>query len=259
MRGLVGHVVVPVLVDGGAPDSARRGVAPLGADGLPAPPRSIEQCEQLKEQTFFMVQAGLQAWGVNGGDERTRGRSGCARRFCLALIIRVESLELADGTRVARLPDGVSKGVRVALQPIFPWRFRGACPMAAGPQPLNWTASTAATTAARRALYWTGPTSLALLTQPGFAAATATAAAALGSAFAALALFFCNCFSLTYIPTTSMVPTLQPGDVVLQDRFFTGTGFGPVFLETQGRRPHLLRAAAGLEVAGGHGQHEAVR
>ena len=69
--------------------------------------------------------------------------------------------------------------------------------------------------------------SLALLTQPGFAAATATAAAALGSTFAALALFFCNCFSLTYIPTTSMVPTLQPGDVVLQDRFFTGTGFGP--------------------------------
>jgi len=44
-------------------------------------------------------------------------------------------------------------------------------------------------------------------------------------------LFFCNCFSLTYIPTTSMVPTLQPGDIVLQDRFFTGTGFGPVFLK----------------------------
>ncbi|KAK7239256.1 serine-type peptidase [Aureococcus anophagefferens] len=27
-----------------------------------------------------------------------------------------------------------------------------------------------------------------------------------------------------------MVPTLQPGDVVLQDRFFTGTGFGPFFI-----------------------------
>ena len=121
----VGHVVVPVLVEGGAPDSARRGVAPLGADGLPAPPRSIEQCEQLKEQTLFMVQAGLQAWGVNGGDERTRGALG-ARGVLPGADYRVESLELADGTRVARLPDGVSKGVRVALQPIFPWRFRGA-------------------------------------------------------------------------------------------------------------------------------------
>ena len=230
----VGHVVVPVLVDGGAPDSSQRGVAPLGADGLPSPPESLEQCEALREQTLFMLKAGLQAWGVDGGDARTRSALG-ARGVLPGADYRVESLELADGTRVARLPDGVSKGVKVALQPIMPWRFRGA-PAGGWPATLELDGVDACDDGGEAcATLWGDDddtdASLALLTQPGFAAATATAAAGLGSTFAALALFFCNCFSLTYIPTTSMVPTLQPGDVVLQDRFFTGTGFGPIFLK----------------------------
>ena len=54
-----------------------------------------------------------------------------------------------------------------------------------------------------------------------------------------------------------MVPTLQPGDVVLQDRFFTGTGFGPFFIPPKRgdlvffEPPPALRAL--VETAGGGG------
>ena len=67
---------------------------------------------------------------------------------------------------------------------------------------------------------------LTLLTQPGFAAATATAGAFGSSIFVALAFVFSQCFSFTVIPTSSMEPTLMPGDVVIQDRLFTGTALG---------------------------------
>ena len=64
------------------------------------------------------------------------------------------------------------------------------------------------------------------LARPGFAAAAATAGAFGSSLFVAAALGLSQCFSFTIIPTGSMEPTLMPGDVVLQDRFFTGTAWG---------------------------------
>ena len=71
-----------------------------------------------------MLAAGLQAWGRQSGDERTRNALG-ARGVLPGADYRVVGLELADGKRVARLPDGGLPGVRVALQPVFQHRFRG--------------------------------------------------------------------------------------------------------------------------------------
>ena len=94
----VGHVVVPVLCDGGAPATAARGVAPLGRDGLPGPPRSLEQCEALKEQSLFMLEAGLQARGRAGADRR-RPR---ASPKCVAGTFRKASRGVAATPRPRR-------------------------------------------------------------------------------------------------------------------------------------------------------------
>ena len=232
----VGNVVVPVLA--GSPEASERGAAPLGADGLPAPPTSTAEYRALLAQTSFMLAAGREAWGQRVGDDGARATLGAAGVLPGA-DYRVVGITLPDGSRARRLRPGAGRGATVELYPIFEDRFRGA-------PDGGWPASLPL-----------GGDDVALLTQPGFAAATATAAASFAATFAAAALFFSNCFSLTYIPTNSMVPTLQPGDVVLQDRFFTGTGFGPFFIPPKRgdlvffEPPPALRAL--VETAGGGG------
>ena len=251
----VGNVVVPVVSAGGAPEASARGAAPLGDDGLPAPPRSLSELRTLGSQTRFMFESGLEAWGFRRGDGNVRGAMG-DRGVVPGADYRVVALTLPDGSRCSRLPPKMLDspearcGVTVSLYPIFPDRFRGA-PEGGWPAtlPLGGLGDRCDVTEAGR--------EFALLTQPGFAAATATAAASFAATFAALSLFFSNCFSLTYIPTNSMVPTLIPGDVVLQDRFFTGTGFGPFFIPPKRgdlvffEPPPALRAL--VETAGGGG------